>query len=447
MPGAFISLYGYNDVYYDKVEFTDDDDDHGVDTDADADEVLEEDILNKWWKGQDSNATRRNLHPHKGALLHNMTGMIVDPSPDRLRPFFNGDELFESKQTVNSKALCPKDGKEYGIEGKGGYKTLQKVRTGLLESIQRNKRGGDDDSTTLGKNKRRSRILCMVYTAHFDGDNHANLRAQAQAWGRHCDGFFGASNYTDHSIGAIDLLHEGIEDYSNMWQKIRSMWAYAYNHYRDEYDFFYICGDDTYVIVENLRAYVDGPEVEKLENGHIDRINKVQRGKTVEEWAAENKTMPLVLATPMVHKRCPSPAGGSGYVLNRAALDLFGSKVEDHLANSTDSREDLFMGGLFCTEKVFVSDTQHETKGGWRFADTANNIYYYEGVSPISPKFLKHKFGFEIRKGMDSVSHDAISFHLKADKSRGLEEGYTIADLPYRYEVVLYDMCNKLKKQ
>ena len=55
-------------------------------------------------------------------------------------------------------------------------------------------------------------------------------------------------------------------------KKIRSIWAYAYNHYLNEYDFFFICGDDTYVAVENMRAYVDGPEVERLERGFIDAL-------------------------------------------------------------------------------------------------------------------------------------------------------------------------------
>ena len=49
-------------------------------------------------------------------------------------------------------------------------------------------------------------------------------------------------------------MHEGPESYFNMWQKIRSMWAYAYDNYRNDYDFFHIGGDDMYVVVDNLRA-------------------------------------------------------------------------------------------------------------------------------------------------------------------------------------------------
>ena len=35
--------------------------------------------------------------------------------------------------------------------------------------------------------------------------------------------------------------------------QVRSIWLYVYTHYFDDYDYFYIGGDDLYVIVENLR--------------------------------------------------------------------------------------------------------------------------------------------------------------------------------------------------
>ncbi|KAK7254155.1 glycoprotein-N-acetylgalactosamine 3-beta-galactosyltransferase [Aureococcus anophagefferens] len=48
-----------------------------------------------------------------------------------------------------------------------------------------------------------------------------------------------------------------------MWQKIRSMWKYAAAHYLDQYDWFFIGGEDLYVIPQNLRDYLatrPGPE-------------------------------------------------------------------------------------------------------------------------------------------------------------------------------------------
>jgi hypothetical protein len=54
----------------------------------------------------------------------------------------------------------------------------------------------------------------------------------------------------------LNLLHEGPEMYDNMWQKTRSMLSYMYDHYLNDFDFFFLCGDDTHVIVENLKHYL-----------------------------------------------------------------------------------------------------------------------------------------------------------------------------------------------
>jgi glycoprotein-N-acetylgalactosamine 3-beta-galactosyltransferase len=75
----------------------------------------------------------------------------------------------------------------------------------------------------------------MVYT--HSNRHHVQMRAIAETWGPHCDGFLGASNVTDPTLGMVHLLHEGPEVYENMWLKVRAMWEYAYQHYRDDYDF------------------------------------------------------------------------------------------------------------------------------------------------------------------------------------------------------------------
>ena len=69
------------------------------------------------------------------------------------------------------------------------------------------------------------------------------------------------SDKTDVSIGAVNILHEGPEEYNNIWQKVRSMWSYIYDHYYDKYDWFHIGGDDLYLIPENLRLYLESEEI------------------------------------------------------------------------------------------------------------------------------------------------------------------------------------------
>jgi hypothetical protein len=116
---------------------------------------------------------------------------------------------------------------DIGIEGIGGNEVLAKVREGVVAS------------RTFLQHATSVRILCMIYTYE---QNHHLVQAITSTWGKECDGFFAASNSTDPSIGAIDLKKAGPEMYSNIWQKVRAMWACAGN-YAEHFDYFFICGD------------------------------------------------------------------------------------------------------------------------------------------------------------------------------------------------------------
>jgi glycoprotein-N-acetylgalactosamine 3-beta-galactosyltransferase len=79
------------------------------------------------------------------------------------------------------------------------------------------------------------------------------LPALAETYAPRCDGYMVASNWTELSLGAVHLSHRGPEDYSTIWQKVRSMWMYVHKHYLDDFDFFHIGGDHMWVVVENLK--------------------------------------------------------------------------------------------------------------------------------------------------------------------------------------------------
>lgn len=38
-----------------------------------------------------------------------------------------------------------------------------------------------------------------------------------------------------------------------MWQKSRAIWKYIDKHYKNDFDWFVLGGDDIFIIVENLR--------------------------------------------------------------------------------------------------------------------------------------------------------------------------------------------------
>jgi hypothetical protein len=108
------------------------------------------------------------------------------------------------------------------------------------------------------------RIMCMVYTVKGEHKKpRAPLQqAQFKTWATRCDKFL---FFTDEDLGA--LPHQvvtplvGKEEYTNMWQKVRAIWKYAYEHLVADYDYFTINGDDLYMNVENLRRLLLRPDI------------------------------------------------------------------------------------------------------------------------------------------------------------------------------------------
>lgn len=68
--------------------------------------------------------------------------------------------------------------------------------------------------------KKRDTIFCLVYTISTGHDRIPYIR---ETWGSKCDGFMVGSNKTDASIDAVNIPHEGPEEYNNIWQKVRTM--------------------------------------------------------------------------------------------------------------------------------------------------------------------------------------------------------------------------------
>ena len=57
-----------------------------------------------------------------------------------------------------------------------------------------------------------------------------------------------------------------MEKYENIWQKVRSTWAYIHDiylvgPYKGQFDWFYIGGDDVFLVTENLKNYLASEEI------------------------------------------------------------------------------------------------------------------------------------------------------------------------------------------
>ena len=189
---------------------------------------------------------------------------------------------------------------------------------------------------------RPTRILCMVYTM---ADAHpSRIRAMRETWAPRCDGYLAFSTESDPRIPAISLPHEGEEAYNNMWQKVRSIWKFVGEHYVDQFDYFFLGGDDLFVVPENLRAYLSTL-------GSSDEDHFV--GRRFKGYGADNYFN----------------SGGAGYALSRGLLKKYYAALDDDRCgpHAKTSMEDVKTAAcLRKALKVGLTDTRDE-RGRERF--------------------------------------------------------------------------------
>jgi glycoprotein-N-acetylgalactosamine 3-beta-galactosyltransferase len=200
-----------------------------------------------------------------------------------------------------------------------------------------------------------------------------------------------------------------------MWQKIRTTFTYAYDHFRDDYDFFYIAGDDTYAAVDNMRAYLDGPEVKQLEEGYMDVISNHLQHSNGKKWV-DIHPRPLYFGSAAPHNTVVFPGGGPGYTLNQAVLEVFGTKGMDFLPNVTDSREDVFTRSVFFSDiGIILSNTMDDHgRRHYLVLDTdVSGTFYVDQPGSDTPKLIRLKYNITPAIGLNSVLEQGIAFHTQ----------------------------------
>jgi hypothetical protein len=132
-----------------------------------------------------------------------------------------------------------------GIEGKNGWNVVSKVVVDGPNPLPL----ADGENRPISPFKLKpgkpyvsptDKILCGIYS-YSKNDYH--IQGISETWGWRCDGFLPVSTVTidDPTIrgyGSVHVPHDGPEAYGNMWQKTRSMLAYMYDNYFDDYEYF-----------------------------------------------------------------------------------------------------------------------------------------------------------------------------------------------------------------
>ncbi|KAL3919156.1 MAG: hypothetical protein SGILL_003894 [Bacillariaceae sp.] len=277
----------------------------------------------------------------------------------------------------------------------------------------------------------------MVYTHSNRHDDV--VRAIAESYGQECDGFMAVSNLTDPTIGAFNLPHDGPEAYQNMWNKVQKMWFYAYSHYLLDFDWFFICGDDTFVIPDNVRtiaAHYESLALERQQRRQPQRKNEKKQHQHQQQ-----QLPPLYLGASIPHSKTPKRrycGGGAGYMLNQQAVVLLNRRI--HMGECPDAvapDEDIRVARCLDDAGVRCHDTNDEAQemrfhhldaqfhASWTPARSSlwlwPKLQYFHGIRGNQSK-------------LEQISNTTTSFHLDKSKVRSQERDRGIR----RYHALLH---------
>jgi glycoprotein-N-acetylgalactosamine 3-beta-galactosyltransferase len=354
---------------------------------------------------QTNSSSPPRAHPHAGARYPDETiwGYVADPTStrkhmlslykntsDNVDADYNDMLRFLPLDTIKEETeVCGKaPGK--GYEGPHSWNMLtQKIKIGGPDPLPLNVTTNTTTTRTttmppppFRNGPKPPRILCAVYT--YEG-RHALLQSQAQTWGWRCDGFLGFSTKTVPAIGAVDLPHEGKENYGNMWQKVRSIWAYIYDNYYDDFDYIHLSGDDNHFVIENMQNYL---------------------------WSVDDKngTLPLYMGHLYKKRGVTLCGGGSGYTLNKVALRRFVTELLPICdPDVKTSAEDRLIGFCFRTVGIRCHDTA-DARGEQRYMPhKPNYVATYNGDKNRNYKVWASHHGWKFKDDLISSQH--VSWH------------------------------------
>jgi glycoprotein-N-acetylgalactosamine 3-beta-galactosyltransferase len=238
------------------------------------------------------------------------------------------------------------------------------------------------------------KILCMIYT--MQEAHETRVRAIRETWAGACDGFLAFSTKSDPRIPAISIPHDGKEEYSNMWQKVRSIWRFVSKHYADDFDFFLLGGDDLFVLPQNLRAYLatlpGSPDeqhhfVGRRLHGHDDKVDANYFN-----------------------------SGGAGYALSRKTLKGLAEHLDDLVCDPVrhTAMEDVLVAQcLRRTLGVGLTDTRDD-QGRERFHPLSPGSHYTWRPPKEGAKknwYAEYNKEWGIQLGAECCAPDSVSFH------------------------------------
>ena len=277
---------------------------------------------------------------------------------------------------------------------------------------------------SLPINEKQPKILCFLMTSsQLHSLRVAGIR---QTWGKRCDKWVVASNQNDTTLDAIEMKSRA--SYQNLWNKLNETLHYIWRHYRDEYDWFFKVDDDTYVIMENLKAYLMSDEISSKKDSQPLILGR--RYAWVKAGDMKSRQAPFLYffkgskwvtrmngdfrhkfymkfdnETTIVYNH-----GGAGYVMNRLYVERFLQALDgpDTLRGIPD--EDLAHGTVMAYHGV-VPESTRDRQGRERFHPESPDFMYEKSIERIGQLVGILPPNEPARNGTECCSAFSISFH------------------------------------
>uniref|UniRef100_A0A1A9X486 Glycoprotein-N-acetylgalactosamine 3-beta-galactosyltransferase 1 n=1 Tax=Glossina brevipalpis TaxID=37001 RepID=A0A1A9X486_9MUSC len=180
------------------------------------------------------------------------------------------------------------------------------------------------------------KIVCWVLTG--PKNHHKKAIHVKRTWGSRCNKMLFMSSAEDEELGTVKLAVG--EGRGNLWHKSREAAKYIYENHFNDGDWFLKADDDTYVILENLRAFLYSYST------HVP----VYFGCKFKKYVRQGYM-----------------SGGAGYVLSKEALRRFALEAYPNRTICRQGKggaEDEQMGYCLQNVGVVAGDSRDDQKRG-----------------------------------------------------------------------------------
>ncbi|XP_060119456.1 C1GALT1-specific chaperone 1-like [Heteronotia binoei] len=109
-----------------------------------------------------------------------------------------------------------------------------------------------EDVLNLSEDERLSlsqsiRVYCIILVKPKDLSYWAAVR---ETWSKHCD------KAEFYSSEKVKVFHSIVFDTEDMWLMMRKAYKFAYENYKDDYNWFFLAHPTTFAIIENLKYFL-----------------------------------------------------------------------------------------------------------------------------------------------------------------------------------------------